>query len=484
LQNKKINYGQATMGDNTFRELDSAGNVIASLAATGKFTLTQAHADAAGNWYVLGTFYDTISLDPSHTLARDPMGTSNNYFLFRLHAGTLAPDWLQLIGSNYYSSASCFTIANDKLYAPIDSYSSTHIYQYNLTTGIPTKLWSQTGRSYTQYIQADSAGNVYLMGDCVGNGGIDFNGVAPPVPPSNKYPWYIARYHADGQYNWHHYITDITCNSRSFMLNGNNALYLSGTLSDSATLGSYYFTKPTSLFNADYLFARLDSNGSLIWARQRPISGTVQSNIYFNTQFHSAAADTSVYLFQETQGVSMWDTGVSTSTNNRRQATLVSYNAANGKAEWAKTITGLTTSAQHIITDGTSLWITGNGTDSNKLAFDTVTIPTVQGSYIPYIAKMQVVAGKTIVSPPTAITTPQEESIKVWPNPAAGYIVLDGLTGKETITIRDITGRATLQPTNSGNTHQRITTSALPRGVYFLEITTSHSRMLIRLILE
>jgi hypothetical protein len=487
MVNKKLSYAQADMGDNTFRELDSAGRTLASFTGTGKFAMLDAHADAAGNWYVLGTFYDSIALGPTMMLTRDPMGISNNYYIFRLHAQTLQPDWLQLLGNNYYSSASSFTIVNNRMYMPVDSSLSTHIYQYDLATGIPTKLWTQKGRSTTSMIQADSAGNIYLIGSCVLNGPLDFNGSLFTAPSGGQYPWYIARYHANGQYHWHYYLTDITCTNRGLKLYGNNELYLSGGLSDSTSLGSFHFNKPASLFNQDFLIARLDSSGGLIWAQQRPITSTMQGGVYFNTQFNTATIDSSFYLFCETAGNSIWGgSGVSTSTNNRHLVTMVRYDKATGNASWAKTVNGLYTTAQHVIDDGVSLWITGNGRDSNALIFDTVSLATSGvSSYLPYVAKMQVGTKKIVQTPPTGIAGHSLlADISVSPNPATGILIVNGLKGKESIALIDVSGRVVVRTENQNSRQLSITTNSYPNGVYFLEVSSSSGRTVRRIVLE
>ena len=100
MQNKKAIYGQLAFGDYLMQELDAAGNITASLAAGGRFSLIDAQADAAGNWYLLGTFYDTVRLSSSLQFGRDSFGNAASYFIARLHAGTLAPEWMNLIGTN------------------------------------------------------------------------------------------------------------------------------------------------------------------------------------------------------------------------------------------------------------------------------------------------------------------------------------------------------------------------------------------------
>jgi hypothetical protein len=150
-----------------------------------------------------------------------------------------------------------------------------------------------------------------------------------------------------------------------------------------------------------------------------------------------------------------------------------------------KTIKGQYTAAQCIITDGVDLWAAGNGMDSNYLEFDTVSLASTLGVYLPYVAKMQVGTRKTSSPPPgTSVATQSNRpGVNVWPNPAADHITLEYLSGNELITLRDIAGRAVLQPEH-GRGPMRINTAELARGVYFLELRDGQSMVVRRIVLE
>jgi hypothetical protein len=476
IQNKKMTYGQVMLGDYKLADYDAAGAAMVSTTITGKVSLTAARADASGNWYVLGYFYDTVRVSNGMSITRSV--TDGEYFLLRLHAGTLAPDWLQPVGSNYFCGTDCFTLRGGDIYLPVDSSYGTAICKYNTVTGARTTLWSQTGRTNTSYIDADDAGNIYLMGNCALNGGISFNGTPSSPPASAQYPWYIARYHNNGQHHWHYWLTDITCIARSFVMGGNNAVYLSGALADSTSLGAHSFIKPVGIFNTDFLMARLDSSGALVWAQQRPVTRTPQGNIFFGSQFHMAVADTMLYMFCETQGQSIWSgTVITQTTTNRHNGTLVAYSAS-GIPKWAKTIEAGYTIAQHIITDGPALLITGVGSDSAAIQFDSVGIATTQGNYIPYLAKMDLAQG--IV--PTGIQSLVTPSVTAWPNPAKTMLYLHADEGLN-LTIRDITGRMVWHKTVQ-KAVEPVETAAWPRGLYVLEAASSKGRSVMKVLLD
>jgi hypothetical protein len=480
IQNKKMTYNQLMLGDYKLNTYDTSGNLLATATITGKVSLTTAHSDDAGNWYILGYVYDTVQLSSTMRIVTGFPGSQ--YFLLRLHAGTLAPDWLQLLGGDQYSRAETFDVSGGDIYLALDSSLTTKICRFSAGSGARTTLWSQTGISYTSSIDADSAGNIYLMGQCAQAGGINFNGTSSAPPSFIQYPWYIARYKAGGQLHWAYWLRDITCTDRSFKLGSSNAVYLSGPLSDSASLAGNYFSKPTSFFNADYLLARLDSNGAVQWIKQRPITSITQGSIYFGTQFHMAAVDTMIYMLCETAGASIWGNGVaSQTTSNRHNATLVAY-SEHGLPMWTKVIAGQYTTGNHITTDGSSIWITGSGMDSTAISFDSLTVPAVVATHIPYIAKMKVAPPKANPTVGINTTLPKTAVVYAWPNPTSATLFISS-TEPSQITLRDITGRS-LWTGTSTNKRLEINTSSWPRGCYILEAKTTSDRTTQRILLN
>ena len=488
IQAKRATYGPVALGEYMLRELDSNGIATAGLAARGRFSLTDAQADGAGNWYVLGTFYDSVILSPSLRLGRDSFSNTPNCFLARLHDGTLSADWLVTIGSSTSTGAAAFCISGSSLIVPVDSFSSTAFMRYDAATGVATTMWTQGGSSRTTCIDADSAGNIYVTGNCIQSLSLIFNGtVSTPAPPSGKYPWYVARYHANGALHWYYFLTDVTCNARSFKPGSANAVYLTGTLSDSTRLGSTLFTKPAGFFNADFLMVRLDSNGNVVWAHQRPVTSSMQGSVSFASQYHLAIADTMLYMYCNTTGASTWGPGITTSNGTRNLATLVAYDASGGNAVWAKTVGGLQTLCQHIVSDGSSIWVTGNGSDSTGLKFDTASVPTTVGQYIPYVARMRVNTKTTGSSNPAGInhTAPAATAVSIYPNPAQHAITIARLAGDETICVRDMSGRIMLPTVGAKKANKvRVQTAELPRGMYLIEVSGAGGRTVTRIVLE
>jgi hypothetical protein len=477
LQNKKLTQGQVALGDYLIQQFNYSGASIATGWIQGKMSFIQAAADSDGYWYVLGTFYDTVNAWQGFQLVRGPM--ESEYFLMRMKRDTLLPEWLQMVGGSYYCSTPSIAIGKHGIYLAIDSGGETKICRYGFLNGERTDLWSQHGSTYTAYLDVDAAENVFLTGTCLTGNKIDFNGTLGFADSLKSYQWYVARYHSNGRHHWHYWLGDISCVPRSFHSNGVQDVVLSGTLWDSTWLGPHYFWKPPRLFNSDFMLAKLDSNGYLRWAEQRPITSSNQGNINFSSVFHMAHADTSHYMFCETSGASIWGNGVGLQTkSNRTQATLVGF-GYHGLPSWGRLIEGTYTTAQQIVTDGYDLWVTGVGMDSTAIRFDSIQMPVTPNVYVPYVARLNVrnrpsTTGIAIKVPPIC---------RVFPNPAQDRVSLYG-TRNTSIRIHDITGRIVWKSVLPEDGTAQITTAAWPRGIYIVDMQRGSAREVSRLILD
>ncbi len=478
IQNRK-RPGTPSLGDYKLMELDSNGATLITKALNGNLGLIQAAADAAGNWYVLGTYYDSVGFAGGPALLRSTAGGQSKYFMARLQKGTLQPAWLVSLGENAFCETPCFTMAAGGIYFAIDSSYGTSLNRLDVVTGVRTKLWNQVGRSYTSAIQADAAGNIYLLGTCAEPTGISFNGTSSLPPASFSYPWYIARYKAGGSLHWNHWASDITCPARSLKLSGNNALYVTGDLNDSVTLLGHFFTRPTQANGKDYLSARVDSSGTLVWAQQRPAGATGNGSYDFENDFHTVFLDTALYLFCTTNGATDWAGGLQTTGNGKFNATLVGLNAGSGNAFVARAIGTNFSLAQQIATDGSRIWITGVGRDSTALRFDTVSVAVPQLKTVPFLAMI-----KVRETPPAGIAGIQkvQSFFEVFPNPAGQALTIQS-PQHLTYRLLDVAGRTLLSGVLKTGT-ATISVGNLPRGFYLLEGISAGGKQVQRVVLE
>ena len=484
IQNRKSTTTGANLGDYRLAEMDSNGTATVATMVTGKLALLQVEADTAGNWYILGTYKDSVRFANGLQLLRSTAGGESEYFLARLQRGTLQPDWLVRAGNNSSCATECFALNTTGLYFPVDSSagssnSITILNRLQLATGTQTRLWGQTGSSYTTSIRTDAAGNVYLLGSCVDIPGINFNGTSRPLPAGIQYPWYVARYKAGGQLHWNHYVEDITCHERGFQLDGANALFISGALSDSTTFAGHHFSKPVSFISGDYLTARLDSNGVLQWAQQRP-AGSTGGGYEFGNRNHVVVADSSLYLFCTTNGNPTWAGGISTTGNGKVNGTLVQVSTTTGVVSSARAIQNTFSIPQQIATDGYNLWVTGVARDSTALHFDSVTVAVPALKTVPFLAKVKLRTRQQPVGVDHIANT--QNFFQVSPNPAGQTLTITSQKGLQ-YRLLDVAGKTILSGNFNGGT-ERISVGTLPRGFYLLEGISAGGKQVQRVILE
>lgn len=478
LKKRNMTYGQSALGDYKISVYDSMGNVLNSTTITGNVTLLNAQADDAGNWYILGQYYDTVNFAGGMQLIRNPIAfpATSEYFVFRLNSSSLSVAWVRSTSSDNDAYVNTFTVAHNGLYMPVDSgASATIIRKFDLASGNATDILTQTGQSISSSIAVDGIGNIYLAGSCAFTA-LNFNGhVGTSL---SAYPAYIVRYKASGAYDWSYFMHDVTCVPRKISIASNNVIYYTGPIHDTLSLAGVPFHRGAWLY--DLMIVKMDSTGTIGWTKQ--LKDTISGDADVEFYDHAAVgADGSLNIVAETRRYIDWGNGVITDIPGYGSTVSVINFSSSGMANWALPVTADYTSAMHIAVSGNGIWVTGNGYDSTALQFDTVSVAIPHGSYIPYLAKIHT-NGTTGVS--TVNTTTNR--ITIAPNPAHNEVSLYGLdAGKETtVTMTDIRGSIIFEKTFSNSQYQNINVANYARGLYFIEVRTGGYREMKKIILE
>lgn len=462
-------------------EFDSAGNYLTSVNITGNFTLIDAHPDDAGNWYLLGQYTDTINFPGGLQYIRNPFAfpSGPEYFMLRLNSGSLSMAWTQHIGTNNYSTASAFTIANGKIYIVIDSV-TTFINTLDLATGNRTVLWSQTGLSRVSSIAVDNAGNIYVAGNC-SNNIISFNGHVDSF--ANFYNNYIVRYKANGNFDWVIWMGDLTCTPRELSLVSNNFIYYSGPLNDSLTIGSFHLHKPFTIGNG-FMAARIDSSGDVSWARQDNDSASATANMD-NVYDAVVTNDSCLNLCLKVRGSMNFGNGVSTTAlSTQTLATLVCIKP-DSTTKWLKQIGCQQMSSNHLASNGKDVYITGNGYDNTAISFDSLVIPvTLLNAHVPFVAKLNAIA----THPGSYVAPLNEINLTIAPNPATSTVNILGMekAGKAVlVTLTDVYGKVVFSKKYAApNGREEIQVGSYPRGLYFVAVSTDEFKTVQKIVLQ
>jgi hypothetical protein len=461
LQNDKMNLNEAN-GDYVLAEFDTSGNQLNSTVITGTLHLVDAKADDAGNWYVLGQYYDSLHFASGLDATRNPSLTSPDYFIARFDAGTLALHWFKHVGAEQGCTSGAFVVRNNTLYVSMDSAGAgTKLYKMDLQTGDRTDILTQNGQSITSSIEVDSHGNIYLAGSCAFSG-IDFNGHFETG--ISGYPAYMVRYKANGQYDWSYWMADVTCVDRALILASDNSIYYSGNVHDTFSLAGHAFHHPAWVY--DFMISSFDSTGHLNWARQLP--DTLGGDADLTNPYHSAlAADGSVYITYSNRGSIDWGNNVTINSGLNSSASVLKIDAA-GNAAWVLHASAEESFPEHITASGNGVWITGLGYDSLALNFGAVSLPTSYQHYTPFVARIGNAAAAKVP------LVRAQTDVQMVPNPARDYVrvINAGLQGSAQIAIKDVTGRQIRSYVIDMNSSPAINISGISPGLYFVELKT------------
>ncbi len=467
-------------GNYTVTEYDSTGRQLNVTLIVGKVQLIDAQADAAGNWYVLGRFYDTLLFSGGMQLTRPnpAINTDADHFIVRFNAGSMTIGWVKLIGPLVTVSAKAFTLDNNALYVAADSLNTTVIRRMDFATGNSASLFRQNGISTTTSLQIDAQGAFYLAGTCA-SGGIDFNGATETANAPDRYN-YIVKYNSSGRHVWHYWLRDNFCLTRKLTLYQNRFLYFTGDLRDSFTIGGKYLHPAV----ADFVAARLDTNGSVVWARQMDTSGGGRALL--GDAYHAVVTpDTALVLFTEASGYLYWGDTFQTNLQTVTAATLVSY-GPNNKPRWVRPVFAPYTTNQHIATEGLGVWVTGNANSpTGFVMMDTLKLKVPTSKYVPYLAKMKLVRPIPVNPPQGGVSGAAADPLRIYPVPVRTTLRVEGLRGPCQLTLSDISGRAVRSlSVPAGSDRALIDVADLPRGTYVLDMRTESERSARRIIVQ
>ena len=125
-----------------------------------------------------------------------------------------------------------------------------------------------------------------------------------------------------------------------------------------------------------------------------------------------------------------------------------------------------------VLNSGTYQWINCNTNTSISGQTSNTFNPTSNGNYAVVVTNGSCVDTSSCINfVISGVTEISSTPIKLSPNPAGEYIVLENLpTNKCQIVLHDITGR-TVANINNESSKQQLNVASLSKGVYLIEVT-------------
>ena len=320
---------------------------------TGKAIAT----DSAGNVYVVGSYYDSVTIG-SITLT----GSYDDAFVAKYDtSGTV--QWARSIGGTSYDYG--YGIATDSagnVYVVGSYYGSVTIGLTTLngtgssdvfvakydTSG--TVQWARsiggTSADFGQAIATDSSGNVYVIGRYVGSVTIG----STTLNSAGSNDAFVAKYDTIGTVQW---ATSIgggdSDNGHGIATDSGGNVYVVGSYYDSVTIGSITLTGSYD----DAFVAKYDTSGTVQWARS--IGGTSYDYGY------GIATDSAGNVYVVGSYYGSVTIGLTTLNSTGSSDAFVAKYDTSGTVQWALSIGG--TSADYvygIATDsGGNVYVTG-----------------------------------------------------------------------------------------------------------------------------
>lgn len=459
-------------------EYDSNGKQLNKTLIQGKVQLLDAQVDAAGNWYVLGRYYDTLLFSGGIRYVRNNPATNidADHFMVKFMTGSMAIAWVTHIGPFRTVSARSFTVDANRILVAADSLDNTVIRSMAFSNGAATTLIRQTGGSTSTSIQTDAQGNIYLAGTCA-QLGIDFNGVSEPATAPESYS-YLVKYRSNGSHGWHLWMRDLQCNRAKITLYQNRFLYLTRTLFDSITIAGVHFP---DMPGGDFMALRLDTAGRGIWGRQKDIRGGGDATL--GDPYHAVVTpDTALVLFTQATGYMYWKDSVETDLQGVNDACLVSIGPDN-HTRWARPVYTDFSTNQRVVSEGTAVWITGNIYSNSAYAMlDTLKLPVSARKFNAFLAKTKMI--RPIEVPPSAVQNIAEEDLRLYPIPVHTALRIEGLEGNCRIRLFDMSGRMVHQAeTSKGTTATLLDVAEYVRGTYILEVANDQGLKINRKVI-
>ncbi len=313
---------------------DQNGNVLWVTTQVQQW-LEEAHAyavatDAVGNFYVSGSFQDTIQFGTYRLTTEVRIGPFEGFFLAKFNPnGNIK--WL--IGPKY-----------------------------------------SNGSTSGDGVATDAAGNVYLLG---AYSGILEIGNDTLVSGPDSTGMFLAKYDSNGTFKW---LTGATDGGGGYVLasDGSANLYVTGVFYHYLSAGSYYITD-TYPYNGDQALLKYDSSGNLIWLKNALLNNS--SSMIAPSSTSRLAISTNVagdiYITADYAGSVSFGSYTLSNYCTGSSAFIAKYNSS-GNVIWAEAMT--TDSSYCGTSEGSSIsadnwgniYLGGNMTNVNTLGGMTI----------------------------------------------------------------------------------------------------------------
>jgi hypothetical protein len=442
---------------------DSNGQVLFSKTINGTVCPYTMKVDSSGNLYIAAAYINEITVDNLH-ITTDFQGVKPILLKFNSTGELL---WSKPITMEWVESFKSLAIdSNQNVYIGYHNYGDSYIEKLD-ANGNSLMLITQTDVRSLSSIDIDTEGNIYGAGSCA-EMNVSFNGT--PIVNLLPYNTYLVKYNPTGQFQWMHFVEDVTCPEPKVVVRTPDEVYFSSYLFGEFAFGSITSEGPLNGSFNDFFLAKLNAVGEYQWVREVPGNGQVEIG---NRNFLTLDTEGNPYLATKTRGTIQWSPTINTqSTGFGSDILVLKYNPL-GELQWTKMAGG--TSEDRA--DGISVLPNGSiiltGMVYGTVAFDALTHSESGSTSYPYVTK---ISTATLGNPTAEIPS----AVVVYPNPAAATITLHTSGYRGEARLYTVLGQELKTVTITAD-ETNIDISAFESGTYFLRLDNQQVSRIIKL---
>ncbi len=455
---------------------DAHGNVKWARSGKGYADANAICADADGNVYVAGNFYNDSITFGSQVLTNPNQGPQNSNIFFVKYDSVGTVVWAKNLGiiNNDYAlgitadahgyiyltgnyTGDSLTLDNITLQhlgtgdAFIAKFDTAGIAHWVKNIGSPYVAGSAS-------VSTDPFGNVFMSGYFLGST-LYLGNTNTSLTSSYAYNVFVTKYDSSGNMRWTNYAGgNIGNGPGGIAADGAGSIFTTGYFSDTIAFGV-----DTIAGNGyqNIFLAKYDSAGSLQWARATRGTYVDQAN-GIAVDKHGSALITGYF-----QSDTISFDNIELFNPIGSQATFVAQYNTNGQALWAIAPTGTSNNTGAAIAyNDEGIFITGTFQSSDIIFGNDTLLPSPSAIFL---AKLDT----SILTNLTPVS-PVADGIIVYPNPSTGSFYFKGVDGKNRIEVYNIQGE-TVSSSIVESDNYSLSLTGYSKGLYLYRITNEGS---------
>ncbi len=455
---------------------DAHGNVKWARSGKGYADANAICADADGNVYVAGNFYNDSITFGSQVLTNPNQGPQNSNIFFVKYDSVGTVVWAKNLGiiNNDYAlgitadahgyiyltgnyTGDSLTLDNITLQhlgtgdAFIAKFDTAGIAHWVKNIGSPYVAGSAS-------VSTDPFGNVFMSGYFLGST-LYLGNTNTSLTSSYAYNVFVTKYDSSGNMRWTNYAGgNIGNGPGGIAADGAGSIFTTGYFSDTIAFGV-----DTIAGNGyqNIFLAKYDSAGNLLWAKATRGTYVDQAN-GIAVDKHGNALITGYF-----QSDTISFDNIELFNPIGSQATFVAQYNTNRQALWAIAPTGTSNNTGAAIAyNDEGIFITGTFQSSDIIFGNDTLLPSPSAIFL---AKLDT----SILTNLTPVS-PVADGIIVYPNPSTGSFYFKGVDGKNRIEVYNIQGE-TVSSSIVESDNYSLSLTGYSKGLYLYRITNEGS---------